>query len=223
MFCSLLKPNHSSTVFFARKTEINLFISLSPTNKPYTQLTIITVSSYQTKHPFSFIVQRMPSPPSAKTKTLYCWSGKLTPTREKERRANNFSSSLYRTRYLTWSFNANFFPRIITAVTEIVMWVNRLLYHPRISISSQTLAPSSMCGLFIHLQQLQWSVLSTCVHTHRCTHARTQTETLPIFPSFPSPQQNTNVGNESAAARKSKPEKSLASAKTRLTTGLGSL
>lgn len=62
MFCSLLKPNHSTTVFSARKTEINLFICLYLTNKPYTQLTINTVSSYQTKPvPFSFIVQHMPA------------------------------------------------------------------------------------------------------------------------------------------------------------------
>lgn len=54
----------------------------------------------------------------------------------------------------------------------------RLPFHICKSFFSQTLASNSMCGLFIHLQQLQWSALSTCAHTHRCTHAHTQTETL---------------------------------------------
>lgn len=36
MFCSLLKSNHSTTVFIARRAEINLFISLCLTNKPLT-------------------------------------------------------------------------------------------------------------------------------------------------------------------------------------------
>lgn len=87
------------------------------------------------------------------------------------------------------------------------------------------------------LQQYVWSFhpssttalvcLLLCVlltHTYTDAHMPTPTpklKTLSIFPTFPSPQQNTNVGNESAAARNSKPEKSLASAKWGLTTELG--
>lgn len=69
MFCSLLKPNHSTTVFIARRAEINLFISLSLTNKPYTHSSLLSVSSYQSKQAFAFMVQHMSSQKSAKTQT----------------------------------------------------------------------------------------------------------------------------------------------------------
>lgn len=56
-------------------------------------------------------------------------------------------------------------------------------------------------------------------HMHRWIHAHTQTEILSIFPS---PQQNTSVGNESAAVRRGKvnPEKYFAMQKKQKKQGL---
>lgn len=64
------------------------------------------------------------------------------------------------------------------------------------------------------------AVVCSLLHVLTRTDVHMPTPKLKPLPSFPSPQHNTNVGNESAAARKGKPEKFLANAKRGLTTGL---
>lgn len=61
-------------------------------------------------------------------------------------------------------------------------------------MSSNTLAFSNMCDIS------KTSTTEVVCPLHVGSHAHTQTEILSIFPST---QQKTSVGNESAAARKS--------------------
>lgn len=180
MFCSWLKPNHSAPVFFARKTEINLFISLSLTNKPYTQLThyyhCLLLSD---KTPiFLYFSVHMPNPLPAKTKTLKCFSHRLAPTKRRDQR---WTSKFTRTKGSKIFFKCQFLCKSFYCS----QW--------GCDVADRLLMLSSFLFLFPPKLKLQpvcvgfSSIFNNCsgLPVLTCTDVHMPTPKLKPFPSFP--------------------------------------